>query len=218
MSIGRKTTIAAIAAAIFALSAGSAFAAPGVATGNVNVRTGPGTGYSKVDTLHSGEQVDIGQCQSGWCYITHNGPDGWVSANYLGRSGGSSGPPQPGGNPDVGISFGFGSNGAQFGFSFGNQQPGWHPGPRPLPQPQPMACFYNGPNYSQQSFCMAAGTQQNSFSPIWNDKIESVRVSNGASVTLCQHANFGGYCRSTSTNEPVLGPWLNNQVSSLRVQ
>ncbi len=54
------------------------------ATLSLNVRSGPGTSYRVVDTLFRGENVNVQRCQSnGWCYITHPGPDGWVSARYL---------------------------------------------------------------------------------------------------------------------------------------
>ena len=50
----------------------------------VNVRSGPGTSYRVVDRLFRGEDVNVRRCRSnGWCYITHPGPDGWVSARYL---------------------------------------------------------------------------------------------------------------------------------------
>lgn len=75
------------------LSAGAALADPAQATAAVNVRSGPGTGYGVVDTLYPGESVDVGNCQGGWCYIQHNGPAGWVSANYLDEGGGSYTPP-----------------------------------------------------------------------------------------------------------------------------
>jgi uncharacterized protein YraI len=51
---------------------------------SVNVRSGPGTSYRIVDRLTRGEDVNVVRCRaSGWCYITHPGPDGWVSARYL---------------------------------------------------------------------------------------------------------------------------------------
>ena len=54
------------------------------AVGSVNVRSGPGTSYRVVDRLARGENVNVQRCRSsGWCYITHPGPDGWVSARYL---------------------------------------------------------------------------------------------------------------------------------------
>lgn len=54
------------------------------ATGSVNVRSGPSTSYRIVDRLSRGENVNVQRCRSsGWCYITHPGPDGWVSARYL---------------------------------------------------------------------------------------------------------------------------------------
>lgn len=66
---------------IAALTAGTAFAA--VATGSVNVRSGPGTSYRVLDTLRPGQQVDIVDRSGGWCEVRKSGPDGWVSCNYL---------------------------------------------------------------------------------------------------------------------------------------
>lgn len=61
----------------------SAVALDATATRAVNVRSGPGVGYSKVDVLSSGEEVNITECQGRWCYVEHSGPDGWVSGGYL---------------------------------------------------------------------------------------------------------------------------------------
>lgn len=47
------------------------------ATTDLNVRSGPGTGYGVVDVLHAGEIVTMSNCQpNNWCYVTHPGPDG----------------------------------------------------------------------------------------------------------------------------------------------
>lgn len=78
------TKIAAAAATLGAglLMSAGAFAAE--ATASVNVRSGPGTNFGVVDTLFAGENISVGECRSnGWCYITHSGPDGWVSARYI---------------------------------------------------------------------------------------------------------------------------------------
>ncbi len=54
------------------------------AASSANVRSGPGTSYRVVDRLVRGENVNVRRCRSnGWCYITHPGPDGWVSARLL---------------------------------------------------------------------------------------------------------------------------------------
>ncbi len=49
----------------------------------VNVRSGPGVSYNKVDALYAGEGVEITECRGNWCHIQHPGPDGWVSGRYL---------------------------------------------------------------------------------------------------------------------------------------
>jgi uncharacterized protein YraI len=83
MQINKKALGAAIAGLAMIASTASAFAAPAVATGSVNVRTGPSTQYQRVDTLQRNEVVEVTGCRGGWCYVEKRGADGWVSANYL---------------------------------------------------------------------------------------------------------------------------------------
>ena len=146
MALSKKLMAGGLAALALLATTATAFAAPAYATGNVNVRSGPGTGYSRIDTLRRGEQVDVVQCRGSWCYVEKRGPDGWVSANYLSRGG------QPGWDEDD-----------DWGWDRPPQwnprpprPPYWNP-PRPWPQPQPWPghgypgngggsiCF-NGPN------------------------------------------------------------------------
>ncbi|WP_210161016.1 SH3 domain-containing protein [Microvirga lotononidis] len=61
------------------------FAAPGVTTGNVNFRSGPGTQFSSISTLAEGTAVDIGDCDDAgtWCAVTFGKRSGFVSGRYL---------------------------------------------------------------------------------------------------------------------------------------
>lgn len=70
----------------------SAMAVPGVAaaanayaTGNVNLRAGPGTNYPVVVTVNVGAPVNLHGCLGGynWCDISWGGTRGWVSGNFL---------------------------------------------------------------------------------------------------------------------------------------
>ncbi len=63
------------------------------ATGTVNVRSGPGTGYRVVSTLYKGDAVSKIGTVSNWTIIQWNGGTAYVSSAYLRASGGS--------NPDV---------------------------------------------------------------------------------------------------------------------
>ena len=87
MSLKRTTLTFGIAVAALVGSTVAALAAPAYATSNVNVRSGPGTGYRAIDVLRRGEGVDIDYCRGSWCFVNKSGPDGWVSANYLARGG-----------------------------------------------------------------------------------------------------------------------------------
>lgn len=143
MAISRKLLGSGLAALAMIATTAAASAAPAYATSNVNVRSGPGTGYRVVDTLRRGEAVDVQYCRGSWCFIQKRGPDGWVSANYLNRGG------RPGWNDD----------------DYGHRPPHWNPNPRPPhatprpphwnPRPDPRPPYptrpganfcYNGPN------------------------------------------------------------------------
>ena len=106
----RSTILAAAALAAGLTLTTSALAAQ--ATASVNVRSGPSTSYSAVDVLSRGETVAVRECRSnGWCYITHPGPDGWVSGRYL-----ADDPIVRRPSPSVSFSFSFGRGD---GFSVG---------------------------------------------------------------------------------------------------
>ncbi len=74
-----------------------------IVTAAVNVRSGPDISYNVVSQLNVGESVELGQCDATgtWCYITHDGPDGWVAARFLGvpPQSGPEPPPGPGPGP-----------------------------------------------------------------------------------------------------------------------
>ncbi|WIY51850.1 SH3 domain-containing protein [Devosia sp. YIM 151766] len=152
MALNRKLLTTGLATLGLLVTTIAASAAPAVATGNVNVRSGPGTSYGVVDTLRRGEQVDVQHCRGSWCFVEKRGPNGWVSANYL--SSGDRGwnrppPPPPVWTPPR-----------------PPRPPHWNPRPRPQPphwnsNPRPVypvrpgnpgASFcFNGPN---GYFCM----------------------------------------------------------------
>lgn len=75
--------IAPLLAAGLALTATATLAAPGIASVNANVRSGPGSGYGVVDRLTKGEYVIVKSCGAAWCLIAHIGPDGYVSRSLL---------------------------------------------------------------------------------------------------------------------------------------
>lgn len=64
-------------------------AAPGYATTDVNMRTGPSTRYQVIRVVPGGGRVTIYGCLQGrsWCDVRYGGHRGWVSAHYLNRGG-----------------------------------------------------------------------------------------------------------------------------------
>jgi len=66
-----------------------AAAVPGFTTGDVNVRTGPGTQYQAIMTAPAGSGVDILGCMPGrtWCDIVLGNRRGWVSGRYVQEGG-----------------------------------------------------------------------------------------------------------------------------------
>ena len=75
--------VAAAAACLF-MSA-SVFAANAYVTHNVNLRTGPDSGYPRIMRLYAGTAVSIQGCIDGfsWCDVYAMGERGWVAARFL---------------------------------------------------------------------------------------------------------------------------------------
>lgn len=81
--------------------------------------------------------------------------------------------------------------------SYSGDGPGWWnsgPGHRPSNQPKNGACFFREANFSDDYFCIARGSSVSAVQPGFNDKISSIKLYGGASVTVFNDANF----RSTS--------------------
>ena len=60
-----------------------AVAVPAQVETDLNVRLGPGTDYGVVDVMPVGAVVDVLACYSGWCEVSWEGYDGFVSRAYL---------------------------------------------------------------------------------------------------------------------------------------
>ncbi len=202
--------------ALLGLWAAPVHAAPASASTYLNVRSGPGPSFGVVDVLTPGERVDMTECQTnGWCYITHDGPDGWVSSTYLTAAPGAVLP-----NDDCSFQLTIGPDGPRFSIVCGGAVPGTpFPFPFPAPAPTPVgsqACFYDLPNFTGDVFCRGPGTYNTI--PYWaNNRITSVQLWGAARVRLCADINLGGFCRVVTTSEGQLGGLLNNRVSSLQV-
>lgn len=205
LNVATGIAVAATAVVVFLPAA---YAAPGVVTSNVNVRSGPGTNYGVVDVVQRGQQVDVQQCQGSWCYIAKPGPDGWVSGNFLSAGGGQVNPSQPG------LSFGFniGPNGPSVNIGVGNQTP-----PRP-PVIQPVygeVCFYDRTRFRGDNFCFEQGDSARNLGD-WADRVSSIENPDGLQVQVCSESNYRD-CRTYTTSASSLGDF-DDYIVSVRVR
>ncbi|MDU8928232.1 SH3 domain-containing protein [Alisedimentitalea sp. MJ-SS2] len=206
-----KTHISAAAFAAFVIylfSTVSALATEAKATAWVNVRSGPGSGYSVVDTMAKNEVGNITECRSnGWCYVQRSGPDGWVSSSYLTALTAPS-------DPNCRVRLVIGSGGPRFvvscdGGSSGVDVEVGTPAPNRV-------CFFANNNYSGASFCRQPGLY-NAMPGGFNNKISSIRLHGNAKVRVCEFRNMGPFCRDLSSSDPSIGSMLNDRISSFRV-
>jgi uncharacterized protein YgiM (DUF1202 family) len=186
------------------------------ATSSVNVRSGPGTNYSVVDTLQRGENVDVDRCQSnGWCYVIKSGPDGWVSARYLTNdddfNDDDDDRPTPS-RPDVNIGFSV----PGFSFFLGNGGVSFGDRPNFPGQQSARVCFFEHVNFQGASFCARPGERIRSLGA-WNDRISSIDVRGGAEALICEDNGFNGRCVVVSRDARQLGAG-NDRISSIRVR
>lgn len=60
------------------------YSATATVTGDVNVRSGPGTSYTKLGLAKKGEELTVtGMTGTGWYQISYNGKTGYVAGNYV---------------------------------------------------------------------------------------------------------------------------------------
>lgn len=205
---------AAFGAALMSVVPASAY--PAQSTVALNVRSGPSTGYGVVDVLYQGEVVDVRSCSGGWCAITHNGPDGYVSGRYLTQAGNNPPPRQPSPspqptNPDIGFcidapNFRFGVN-----CDFDQNNP---------PNNQPRfaeVCFYEHTNFRGRSVCATPGERARRLGA-FNDRISSIRIRGNATAYVCEDINFNGRCANINNSRRNLGPRNNDIISSFRIR
>jgi uncharacterized protein YraI len=84
-----KTKLLGAAAALL-LGAGAAGAAPAMSRSDLNVRSGPGTGYGVVGVIQAGQTVDVAGCDGGWCQVAFDGGSGFANRSYLQMAGAPS--------------------------------------------------------------------------------------------------------------------------------
>ncbi len=185
----------------------AALAVPATATTGVNVRSGPGTNFAVVDTLHAGQAVNVTECQGGWCYVEKPGPDGWVSGNYLQAT--EAPPPNNSAANDAAAAAAINVFGTIAAAVIGNIV-------TPPVVPAPQICFFDGANYTGASFCVDAGTSNTQLAGFWNDRISSVTVPAGSTVTVCRNASYGGPCRTYNADRAFLHALVNNKVTSFQ--
>jgi len=125
MKLSRFKTLA-IAAGALVLSGGIAAAA--TVTNDLNLRSGPGTGYRVIGTMPAGAYVDVIGCDGSWCRVNWQGSVGYASASYLGGGRGyySAAPVYVAPPPPVVFGFGFGNGPRWQRHQWHGHRGGWH--------------------------------------------------------------------------------------------
>ena len=72
-----------LAAFMIAGASTAASAVPATVETDLNIRSGPSTGYAVLDTMPGGALVDVVACYQGWCEIVWDGLDGFANRAYL---------------------------------------------------------------------------------------------------------------------------------------
>jgi hypothetical protein len=86
----------------------------------------------------------------------------------------------------------------------------------PLASQAASVCFYEHANYEGANWCVEAGTAATPDD--WNDRVSSVRVPAGWSVTLYEHIGQGGASLALTADEPnLVNRAFNDVMSSYRV-
>lgn len=89
------------------------------------------------------------------------------------------------------------------------------------------ACFYKEIHYAGEYFCMRRGESYSNLPPGYNDRISSIKILGGSTVTVYNDSNYGGRRGSTRRDIVNLKAWRtrddpsrtwNDRISSIQVQ
>ncbi len=73
-----------LSAALLAAMSAAASAKPVTLSAETNLRKAPGTKSEAIGLMPKGTEVEVGQCDSGWCKVTWDGQEGYAIARNLG--------------------------------------------------------------------------------------------------------------------------------------
>jgi Peptidase inhibitor family I36 len=82
---------------------------------------------------------------------------------------------------------------------------------------QPAVCVYEHANFKGWRLCFNYGQDVGYIGNSANDKVSSIWMQRGVVLTICEHANYAGGCRTLYQNEPYVGDGWNDIISSLSV-
>lgn len=180
-------SLALAAATAFPASAASDVGSHGWSRTELILSTGPGAAYDHAGTIPGRIAIRILRCQKLWCLVDGNGARGWTNAYHVDFG---QSPDWPHTGPDL---------------NYGAGGPG-------------KVCFYTGTHYSGSSFCAGSGEVFNDLA-LWglDNVFSSVRLEGNVSAAACRDRKFQSYCERIIGDQPVLGPYLRRNLSSIRV-
>ena len=73
-----------LSAALLATMSAAAAAKPVTLSAETNLRKAPGTKSEAIGLMPKGTEVEVGECDSGWCKVTWDGQEGYAIARNLG--------------------------------------------------------------------------------------------------------------------------------------
>lgn len=73
-----------LSATLLAAMSAAAAAKPVTLSAETNLRKAPGTKSEAVGLMPKGTEVEVGECDSGWCKVTWDGQEGYAIARNLG--------------------------------------------------------------------------------------------------------------------------------------
>ena len=73
-----------LSAALLAAMSAAAAAKPVTLSAETNLRKAPGTKSEAIGLMPKGTEVEVGECDSGWCKVTWDGQEGYAIARNLG--------------------------------------------------------------------------------------------------------------------------------------
>ncbi len=189
------------------------------ARAGMNVRSGPGVDFSRVGSMVENARGVLLECTplGRWCRVRTDEATGWIAGSFLIVDGGELAGARV---RDVIERISFSDSNASDARTASTERKteGSVPAEKAAGAVSQGVCFFSEYDNAGDADCYEKPGEAITLGRSWNDRISSVVIAEGYSVTVCDNYGLTGRCEVFDTSVNRMPAALNGRISSWRIE